>query len=243
MTRTYLVRGMLVGLFASVLAFGFAKTVGEPQVAKAEAFEKQLAAAHHDAGNDEIVSRGVQDTVGLGLGLLVAGTALGGIFGLTFTFAYQRVTRRPARSTAALLGAGAFVTVYLVPFLKYPANPPSVGDPDTIGRRTTLYLLLIAMSMLAAILAAMARNRLRPVLGGWNASIAASAVFCALVTVFYVAMPGVNEVPAGFPNAVLWKFRLASLGIQLLLWMVIGLAFGFLTERAELRRRNPALAA
>ena len=64
------------------------------------------------------------------------GLALGGLFALAFAFAYGRVARASPRATALWLAAAAFVVVYLVPFLKYPANPPAVGDPDTIGRRT-----------------------------------------------------------------------------------------------------------
>ena len=39
-------------------------------------------------------------------------------------------------------------------------------------------------------------------------------------------------VPAEFPASVLWRFRLASLGTQLVLWLGMGLIFGALTERA-----------
>lgn len=234
MTRTYLVRGMLVGLLAGIAALGFAKTVGEPQIDKAVAFEERQARHDgHVAHDDPVVSTAVQGTLGLGTGLLVAGTALGGIFALAFAFVYRRLTARSARATAALLALGAFVTVELVPFLKYPANPPAAADPDTIGRRTALYFLLVAMTALAAVLAASVRGALRPRLGSWNAGIAAAVCFCAVVTIIYIAMPGINEVPAGFPILVLWRFRLASIGIQALLWASIGLLYGALTERAE----------
>ena len=240
MTRTYLVRGMLVGLLASLVAFAFAKAVGEPQIAKAEDYEAQQAHAHGDPEDDPVVSRAVQDTVGLGAGLLVSGAAMGGLFGLAFAFAYRRLTRRSAQVTAALLAAASFVAVYVVPWLKYPPNPPAVGDPDTIGRRTVLFFLLLAMSLLAAVLANVVRERVRPRLGAWNATIVGVATFAVVVAVLFVAMPGVNEVPATFPTIVLWRFRLASLGTELLLWSVIGLGFGALTERAEHREAGPA---
>ena len=45
-------------------------------------------------------------------------------------------------------GCGAaFVAVVLVPSLKYPPNPPTVGDPDTISQRTVSYLLLMALGI------------------------------------------------------------------------------------------------
>jgi len=246
MTRTYLVRGMLVGLLASIAAFAFAQVFGEPQIRKAIAIEEQTAAAaaHGDAHDEEAptVSRDAQETVGLGTGLIVAGAALGGMFGLVFAFAHLRLTRRSARVTSAGLAAAAFVAIYLVPWLKYPPNPPAVGDPDTIGRRTALFLLLIVMTVLATVLANVVREKLKPRLGGWNAALVALASFVAVVTVLYVAMPGINEAPDTFPSIVLWRFRLASLGTGLLLWTVIGLGFGALTERAD-RRATVGVAA
>jgi predicted cobalt transporter CbtA len=244
MTRTYLVRGMLVGLLASLAAFAFAQVFGEPQIRRAIEIEEQAAASDAEHGHDEeapTVSRDAQETVGLGTGLIVAGAALGGLFGLVFAFSHRRLTRRPARVTAAGLAAAAFTAIYLVPWLKYPPNPPAVGDPDTIGRRTALFLLLVVMGVLATVLANVVREKLKPRLGGWNAAVASIGLFVAVVAVLYVAMPGVDEVPDTFPNIVLWRFRLASLGTGLILWTVIGLGFGALTERAE--RRSAAAVA
>jgi hypothetical protein len=240
MTRTYLVRGMLVGLLASLVAFGFAKTMGEPQVGKAEAFEEQLAQQRGEPVEKAIVSRSVQDTVGLGTGLVVAGAALGGLFGLAFAIGYRRLPTRTARGTAALLAGLAFTAMYLVPFLKYPANPPSVGNPDTIGRRTALYFVLIACTVLLMIIAGMVYQRLQPRIGTWYATTVAILVFWIAVAVVDIVMPGINEVPAGFPIIVLWRFRLASLGIQLVLWAAIGFLFGAFTERAEAREAEAA---
>jgi hypothetical protein len=42
MTRMFLVRGMLVGILAGLLSFGFLKLYGEPQIDRAIAFETQL---------------------------------------------------------------------------------------------------------------------------------------------------------------------------------------------------------
>jgi predicted cobalt transporter CbtA len=250
MTRTYLVRGMLVGLLASLAAFAFAQVFGEPQIRKAIELEERAAAAEHvhsdDAahdhdGEDPTVSRDAQETVGLGTGLVLVGAALGGLFGLVFAFAHRRLTRRAAPATSLALAAAGFVALYLVPWLKYPPNPPAVGDPDTIGRRTALFFLLVLMAVLATVLANVVRDRLKPHLGGWNAGVVAVACFLAVVVVLYVAMPGVNEVPDTFPPTLLWRFRLASLGTGLVLWTIIGTGFGVLTERAE--RKLAAVAA
>src|SRR5262249_61100051 len=86
--------------------------------------------------------------------------ALGGVFALVFTVAYGRIGLRPARGPAALLGLLGFVGLYLVPLVKYPANPPAVGQDDTIGRRTVLYLTMMLLSVAALVAAVIVRRRL-----------------------------------------------------------------------------------
>ena len=109
MVRTLLIWGMVVGIVAGLLAFGFAKIFGEPQVDRAIAFEDQMDRAKGEAPGPELVSRAVQSGVGLLTGVVVYGTALGGLFALAFAFAYQRIGRLSARSTSALLAAAGFL--------------------------------------------------------------------------------------------------------------------------------------
>lgn len=91
---------------------------------------------------------------------------------------------------------------------------------------------MIVLSSLLAAGAVILGRRLAPKLGNWNASVTAGAAFVVLIGISYAALPGINEVPAGFPAALIWDFRLASLAIQTTLWTTFGLAFGFLAERA-----------
>src|ERR1700685_3878425 len=125
MVGQLLLRGMLVGILAGLLAFGFARVFGEPAVDSAIAFEERAAAAKGEAPEPELVSREVQSTLGLLTGTLVYGAAIGGFFALVFAFAYGRMGSLGARETSALLALAGFVAVILVPFIKYPANPPS----------------------------------------------------------------------------------------------------------------------
>ncbi|MEV5483044.1 MULTISPECIES: CbtA family protein [Streptomyces] len=225
--RALLVRGMLAGLAAGVLALVVAFLLGEPQVDAAIAFEE----AHSHEHEMEVVGRGLQSTAGLATGVLVYGVALGGIAALAFCFALGRIGRFGARATAVLLSGAALLAVYLVPFLKYPANPPSVGDPDTIGTRTTLYFLMMLLSVLLAVAATILGRRLAPTLGNWNATVAAGAAFAVAVGLAYAFLPAVNEVPADFSATLLWQFRLSAIAIQLVLWAAFGLVFGHLAER------------
>ncbi|MFF3838866.1 CbtA family protein [Streptomyces sp. NPDC001930] len=257
--RSLLVRGMLAGLIAGLLAFAVAYVVGEPPVDGAIAVEEAQAAqeapaapgAHAGHGGtgaaeaaeeeEEAVSRPVQSTFGLATGVLVYGVALGGIAALAFSFALGRIGRFSPRATAALTAAAAFTTVYLVPFLKYPATPPAVGNPDTIGKRTTLFFLMILLSVLLGLAAVIAGRRLAPRLGNWNATLVAAAGFVVVTGVAFVLLPANDDaVKAGFPAALLWEFRLASLAVQAVLWAAFGVVFGVLAQKVLAVRASSA---
>jgi hypothetical protein len=243
--RSLLVRGMIAGLIAGVLAFVFAHHFGEPQVQRAIDFEDHLAALHHQAPDPDVVSRGTQRTWGLLTGNVVMGIALGGLFALVFAYAYGRISALGPRMLSICLAAGAYLTITVIPFTKYPANPPTVGNPDTIGKRTVLFVAMIVISMLAVIAAARVKRQLEHRLGTFNATLVAGAVLIAVIAVAQMILPAVHETPAGFPADVLYRFRLASLGINLVLWTTIGLVFGALAERViapEAARRRATAA-
>ncbi|MFF4792227.1 MULTISPECIES: CbtA family protein [unclassified Streptomyces] len=238
--RNLLVRGMLAGLAAGVLALVVAYFLGEPFVDKAIGLEEAHSHSHsHD--EVEVVSRSLQSTAGLATGVLVYGVAFGGIAALAFCFALGRVGRFSPRATALLLSGCALLAVYVVPFLKYPANPPAVGQEDTIGKRTTLYFLMMLLSILLAIAATILGKRLAPTLGTWYATVAAVAAFAVVIGLAYAFLPVVNEVPADFPATLLWRFRLSALAMQSVLWGGFGLLFGELAQR--LLNPSPATAA
>ena len=209
--RGLLVRGMLAGLVAGFFALVVAYLLGESPVDSAIAFEE---AHSHEHGGEELVSRAMQSTAGLATGVLVFGLAIGGIAALAFCVAL-----------------GALLSVYVVPYLKYPPNPPAVGDPETIGQRTTLYFLMILLSVLLAVAAVILGKRLAPRLGNWNATAAATAAFVVATGLAFAFLPSFNEVPKDFPATVIWEFRLATLAVQVIFWALFGLAFGHLAER------------
>ncbi len=231
MIRPLLVRGMLVGLAAGLLASAFAFIFGEPQVQHAIDFETHLARLHHEAPGPGVVSRGVQRSFGLLTGTVMMSIALGGIFSLVFAWAYGRIGAMGPRLTAAVLALGAYLTITVVPFTKYPANPPTIGNPDTIDRRTLLSVAMILISILAAMSAGRVRRQLLPRVGSWNSGMLAVAAFLAAIVVGELILPAVHETPQGFPADVLWRFRIASLGINATIWATIGLGFGAVAQR------------
>ena len=237
-------RGMLVGIVAGLLSFAFLKIYGEPQVDIAIAFETQMEAAEaaaassvEDEHEHELVSRKVQAGLGLFVAVMVYSVAFGGLFGLAYAFAYRRVPGAVTpQGVSILLAAAGFVAIYLVPNLKYPANPPAVGDAKTIGVRTALYFIMIAVSIAAMIGAFSLKRLLARRLSDWNSTLAVAAYYVVIVAIAGLLLPALNEVPAQFPAVVLWKFRVASIGAQFILWATLGLLFGALTQRAAALR-------
>jgi predicted cobalt transporter CbtA len=231
MTRILLVRGMLAGVVAGLLVFVLARWIGEPQVERAIAFETAMDQAKGEAPEPEVVSRKIQSSLGLLTATVVDSTAVGGLFALVFAFAYGRMPVTCPRALSAGLAGLGFVTVAVVPALKYPANPPSVGNPETIGVRTAAFFLLIAFSVVAMVLAVQIERRFHTRLGGWNAGLVAAVFFVVAIAVISHFLPNFDEVPTGFSVSLMWKFRVAALEMQLLLWGVLGFFFGWLADR------------
>ncbi|TDO54691.1 putative cobalt transporter subunit CbtA [Kribbella sp. VKM Ac-2527] len=236
-----LVRGLIVGLFAGLLAGTFAYVMGEPHIDAAIAIEEAAGATHtHETGDaaepaaaeeEPLVSRDSQ-RAGLFLATALYGVALGGIFAVAFAL-LRRKLRTPSDSYAALgLAAAGFVGVVLIPFLKYPPNPPAVGDPETITKRTITYLLTLVIGLLA-VWAGVAASRWAARLGEqpWIRWGVGGAAFVATVVAAYLILPAINEVPGSFPATLLWQFRFASLGTQAVLWTLLGFGYAAVMDR------------
>src|ERR1700679_3908957 len=233
MTRTLLLRGMLVGLVAGLVLFAFARWTAEPQVDRAIAFEASMDQTKGESPEPEMVSRKIQRGIGLLTGAVVYSSALGGIFGLVFAFSQGRFGVSSPRALALWIAVLGYISVALVPSLKYPANPPSVGSPETIGMRTAAYFLAIALSLASMTLSLQLARGLSRRFGVWNGSLLSMFLFALLTVTLLSFLPAIDEVPQGFPASLLWQFRIASWEMQLLLWGTLGLLFGWLTERDQ----------
>jgi len=263
--KTLLLRGLLAGLIAGLLGGAVAFALGEPHVQAAIEIEESNAAAEepdhhaseaepgthehgtaatdestdateaegHSHGDDELVSRTGQ-RFGLFLATGFAGLALGAIFSVVVHYA-RRFTALPGPLLAAVVAGCGWLAIEAVPFFKYPANPPAVGDPDTINERTLLWLTSVILGLIAVAAAVYVGRVLKNQELVSVRAIGQIAAFLVVVAVGYIALPGINEVGEDFPATLLWQFRISSLATQASLWLALGLAFAFLTERAQRR--------
>ena len=275
MVRALVLRGAAVGAFGGLLAYLFAWVFAEPAIqasidyeaGRSEAEAAIAAAAGEVPGGDdpELFSRAIQGNVGLGVGVVAFGVAVGLFFAVAFCMAYGRTGNLRPRPLALLMALGGFLTLFLVPFVKYPANPPAVGDHDTIRDRAALWLLMVVAAVVCAVAAAWLGQRLRARYGTSNATLIACAAFVVVIGAIMAVLPALGElsmhaahgggaltetpqplrdaagliVYPGFDADVLWQFRVASIGAQAILWAAIGLTFAPLAERVFRRYGEP----
>lgn len=244
--RSFLIRGLVAGLVAGFAAFAVAFVVGEPSVDRAIAIEEthsetaaeqphsEMAAHSHDG--DAVVSRQDQSTWGLLTGTLTVGVTLGGVVALAAAGVMGRIGRLTPAASTALVAALGYVSFALVPFLKYPANPPAVGDPATIDQRTALYFGFVLVSVVAAVACTALAVRLIGSRGPQTAVLTGVGAYVAIVVAGGVLMPTVDEIGA-FPGDVLWNFRLASIGTTTALWATVGVGLTVLVRRLHAEQR------
>ncbi|MCW2848164.1 MAG: hypothetical protein JWR90_2138 [Marmoricola sp.] len=267
MEKKLIGRGVLAGGLAGLLAFAFARIFAEPVIQKAIDYESGRDAAQAaldkaagiaaTAHEHEMFSRTIQADVGIGVGLILFGAAMGALFAIAYVICIGRTGRLRPRPLALLVAAAGFLTLYLVPFVKYPANPPAVGHEDTVRDRGTLYLVMVIAAVLLMMVAVYAGQRLQARFGNWTSSLIAGAGYLVAIGVVMLVLPQLGHLSAnveeygrhatetplplrgpdgaivypGFPADVLSQFRLYSVGAQLILWTTIGLVFAPLAER------------
>ncbi|WP_037160507.1 CbtA family protein [Rhodococcoides fascians] len=246
-----LVRGLLAGLIAGLLAGAVAFTIGEPHIDSAIAIEEAAGAGEHSHGEeaaaghshdeeDALVSRDGQ-RAGLFLATGLAGLALGAIFAAVLHYA-RRFTALPGSILALATAFLGWVAIEAVPFFKYPANPPAVGDPDTITQRTWLWLAAVVLGLAAVGIGVYVTKLVSTQTSVAIRIGAPTLTFLVIAALGYVLLPGINEVGDDFPATLLWEFRLSSLATQATLWLGLGLVFAFLTDRASSPTREAVSA-
>jgi predicted cobalt transporter CbtA len=234
-------RGLLAGAIGGVLAFLFARTFVEPVITRALAYEES-----HEHGHEhgvELFTRGVQANIGMGFGVLAFSVAMGALFAVAYCAAYGRVGNLSPRALSVLLAGGMLLSLYVIPFLKYPPNPPAVSLEETIRQRTLLYLLMVVLSAAVLVAAVYLRHRLVARFGHWSATLIALGAYVVAIAVVMLVLPSIDETPADFPADVLYEFRLYSLGTQFVLWAMIGLAFASMADRLLGQPRRESVPA
>jgi hypothetical protein len=241
-------RGLAAGAAAGCLAAVWLLLITEGPIRRALNIEDARGAledaAHAAMGHarhheDELVTHPQQVLFAV-LVLVVVGALLGLAFAVVYAASRGRLPGQADHTKALALGGIAFFAVTFFPFLAIPGNPPAVGNPDTVGERTGIYLGSIVLGVLL-VLATFALDKLlagRSLAPGVRVALDL-AFFVVAGVLLLVALPNTPDAvqdPAfslklNASPELIWDFRLASLGQFVVLWGSLGAIFGALVSR------------
>ena len=247
--RTIVLVALLIGVLAGLGGAVFHTIATEPRVEDAIAIEEAAVEADHamaggesGSGEEEVsVSRTDQKGAGLFLAYALTGAAFGLFLAIT-SMSLRTTTGGPFRRVvvSGMVLAGA---ITVAPWLKYPPNPPAVGDPDSVGERERLFVLLIVLAALLLAGLAHLSSRLRRAEWPDDRRVAAVVgVGLVAFAVLFAAMPASPD-PVGVPANLVWQFRLNSLTGNLLVWTLLTVGLGVVwSEAARRSAEAPARA-
>jgi predicted cobalt transporter CbtA len=159
----------------------------------------------------------------------ILGLSLGSLFGIVFAYARNSIPGSSNKKKALLLAGIMWFVLFLVPALKYPANPPAVGDPETIYYRQQLYIAFLAISGFSALGLAFHYRKM----GALQSKKAiVPAAYAAIMACAYLAVPS-NPDTISAPMDLVLSFRFVSVFTISVFWGVLGIALGSLWDKLK----------
>ena len=214
---------LLAGLIAGGITSAFHFVLAEPVIERAIEEEKRTKMVHGANSEAPIVSRTVQRR-GLVVGLLIYGAVWGGLFGVLYLVIESRRQLWDPQIRVWLLAVVLGWVVAWFPFLKYPANPPGIGESATVVHRQLLYVSFIVLSAAGAAIAFVIHGR-----GGLGGARAVLILYAVYAVALYLAMPA-NPDPVRMPAGLVWTFRAISLAGLVVFWLALGTSFQWLAR-------------
>ena len=155
----------------------------------------------------------------------ILGMSIGALFGIVFAYSRNSLPKGHTLKKTFVLAAIMWLTIFIIPFLKYPANPPTVGDVDTVVLRSILYLSFIAISGFSAVGFFILYKKLQNKKKGL--AFVGYAVF--ITTVFFIMPVNPDEVKA--PMDLVNGFRAMSVIAVTTFWIAEAIIFGMLWQK------------
>ena len=229
-TLTFIGIALFSGAIAGAILGIVNQGIVEPFIAQAIDIENQNAIAGGELFNPNeydayrIWQRGGEIAAGMVLGL-----SIGALFGIVFAYARDSLPGSSNKKKALILAGVMWLVLFMVPAFKYPANPPAVGDPETISYRQGIYLTFLAISGLSALGLAFLYRRL----GAIQAKkVIIPTIYVAIMVAAFVGMPpNPDEITA--PMDLVVSFRIASAITMSLFWGLLGLMLGAFWDRLK----------
>ena len=162
----------------------------------------------------------------------ILGMSIGALFGIVFAYSRNALPKGHTVKKTFVLAAIMWFTIFLIPFLKYPANPPTVGEVDTVVLRSILYLTFIAISGFSAVGFFMLYKKLE------NKKYLAFVGYAVFITaVFFIMPPSPDEVTA--PMDLVNGFRVMSVMAVTTFWIAEAIILGLLWQKYKTKLQEP----
>jgi len=157
----------------------------------------------------------------------ILGLATGALFGVIFAYSRQGLPGKHNVKKSLVLGGIMWFTIFFIPFLKYPANPPTVGDPNTIVFRSIMYVLFIALSGLGALVFAKLYKRMPQ-----DRKFVIPVGYAIYISIAFLLMPQ-NPDRIIAPVDLVNGFRIFSLSTMTIYWIVNAIILGLLWQKFQ----------
>jgi predicted cobalt transporter CbtA len=224
--------GVIAGIILAFLNLG----IVEPTIDKAIALEVQKQVSSGENVNmSELIDYRYWQKAGAFAGGAIYGAGLASLFGVVFVFARSKLPGKNNKQKAVLLAGIMWLVLFLMVALKYPANPPAVGDPETIYYRETLYVGYIMISGLAALGMAVIWIRTRMN----SKKIIIPLMYAAIMVTAYVVMPS-NPDKIEISMDLIQTFRILTAITIGVFWGILGIIFGSLWDKFLSREQTLA---
>ncbi|MDW0134289.1 MAG: CbtA family protein [Nitrososphaeraceae archaeon] len=224
--------GVIAGIILAFLNLG----IVEPTIDKAIALEVQKQVSSGENVNmSELIDYRYWQKAGAFAGGAIYGAGLASLFGVVFVFARSKLPGKNNKQKAILLAGIMWFVLFLMVALKYPANPPAVGDPETIYYRETLYVGYIMISGLAALGMAVIWIRTRMN----SKKIIIPLMYAAIMVTAYVVMPS-NPDKIEISMDLIQTFRILTAITIGVFWGILGIIFGSLWDKFLSREQTLA---
>lgn len=220
---------VLAGLLGGLVAAGFHWIFTEPLIDRAVELEQHAHGSPAVSPVEPAVSRPVQK-LGLFIGFILYGSAWGLLFGVLAYAIRPWFSEIGYGKQGLLLALLLGWAVAIFPLLKYPANPPGVGELETIGIRQQLFLGFIALSLIGTAVAVACERRLLST--GRLARAGVMIAYAACLAMQFLAFPS-NPDPVRLPPELVGEFRFLSLLGQFVLWTAMGGMFWWLCRKVS----------
>ncbi|MDQ5842601.1 MAG: CbtA family protein [Thermoproteota archaeon] len=220
---TFIAITLLAGAIAGTVLGAINQVAVEPYIENAIELEMRNTAQSGEVANlAELASYRLWQKGGEIIGGTILGLSIGSLYGIVFAYTRGSISSNNNKKKALIVASIMWFVLFLMPALKYPANPPGVGDAETIYYRQSLYVTFLAISGFSALgLAFLYRKMSSPN----TRRLIIPLAYAAIMAGAYLAMPP-NPDPINAPADLVTGFRIASATTISMFWILLGIIFG-----------------